>query len=494
MNKNKKYKLLLVAAYIGLLIFYILLNLFGGMRQGLSNIIVNAGMFVITGWILLSCEIGSFRPTERIADELKKTVEKIKLDARHEHRFLWDKYKEEKEELFTDPVLKEQYYDYQYEMDRIGESDVTYYRCDIEEYINYDLIDTVIHRNRLNQVAGAMTGLGILGTFIGLSLGLQSFNTGSTAEIANSIEPLMDGIKVAFQTSIYGMVLSLIFNYVYKRILEDAEISVRDFIVAHKKHVVPDTAADGYNRMIEVGLQQEKAVNKISEAISYHTSEGLEKILTPQFEKFDETITGFANMATRNQMDSLSVIVQSFLSEMDKSLNNSFNKLSETIDSTLKIQQENEAQMEKLQERSAELAANVNEITQQTGRTASALVNYASDVKGLRDNVNSELGSTFKLLEEQLKVQAELLGQLERALNNVPQNIGDTFRVINENLQYAEGHLNETVEKIRETVEQIPEAVDYSYLGLERSFRKADQAIEKLSNSVEALDRHYFRK
>ena len=61
-----------------------------------------------------------------------------------------------------------------------------YYKCDIEEYINFNLIDTVIHRNRMNQVAGVMTGLGILGTFIGLSIGLQSFNTGSTAEITNS--------------------------------------------------------------------------------------------------------------------------------------------------------------------------------------------------------------------------------------------------------------------------------------------------------------------
>ena len=491
---QKRYKLLLTIAYIGLIIFFVALNLFGGQSEGLANIVVNVAMFVIVGWILISCEIGSFRPTERIVGELRQVTEKIKLDARHERRFLWEKYKEDKEELFTGQILKEQYYDYQYEMDRITSSDMPYYKCDIEDYINYDLIDSVIHRNRLNQVAGAMTGLGILGTFIGLSLGLRSFNTGSTVEIANSIEPLMDGIKVAFQTSIYGMVLSLIFNYVYKRILEDAENSVRDFVVAHKKHVVPDTFADGFNRLVQVELQQADLLKNLSKELSYHMSEGLEKLLSPQFDSFNETITGFANMATKNQMDQLSVVVQSFLTEMDRSLGDTFKKLSETIDSTMEAQRINSEQMERLAGISTELAENVNEITKQTGQTTGALAGYIGEVRNLRDATNSDLGQTYRMLETQLKYQAELIGQLERAVSSLPQDISDSLRIINENLQYIEGNMNETIEKVRETVEHIPEAVDYSYLGLERSFRRADQAVEKLSNSVDALDRHYFRK
>ncbi|MBQ9504960.1 MAG: MotA/TolQ/ExbB proton channel family protein [Lachnospiraceae bacterium] len=494
MKVSKNYKLLLVIAYAGLLLFFIGLNIFGGQRQGLSNLIVNGAMFVITGWILLSCEKKSFNPTEKIEEELKKVTEKIKLDAMHERRFLWEKYKEEKEELFTNPVLKEQYYDYQYELDRIDNSDNTLYKCDIEEYINYDLIDTVIHRNLLNQVPGAMTGLGILGTFIGLSLGLQSFNTGTTAEIANSIEPLMDGIKVAFQTSIYGMVLSLMFNYVYKRELEDAESAVRGFVVAHKKHVMPDTSMDGYNKLVQLQMQQARSTKDISDTLSYYTSEGLEKTLKPRFDGFDATISDFANLATKNQLDALSSVVQAFLKEMDKELNSSFQRLSDTVDSTMVLQNENKEQMEKLCTRSAELAENVNEITRQTGRTASALGTYANDVRELKTAMDSDLERTFKMLEDQLGVQAALLSQLQNTLQTMPQSVGDTMRMINDSLQYTQDQLSDTIEKVRDTVEHIPEAVDYSYLGLERSFRKADMAVEKLSNSVESLDRHFFRK
>ena len=66
MKVSKNYKLLLVIAYVGLLLFFIGLNIFGGQRQGLANLIVNGAMFLITGWILLSCERKSFAPTEKI--------------------------------------------------------------------------------------------------------------------------------------------------------------------------------------------------------------------------------------------------------------------------------------------------------------------------------------------------------------------------------------------------------------------------------------------
>ena len=90
---------------------------------------------------------------------------------------------------------------------------------------------------RLSLVPGAMTGLGILGTFIGLSIGLQAFNTGSAEEITNSIGPLMDGIKVAFHTSIYGMIFSLTFNLIFKTVLEQAYHKLDEFVDEFKRNV-----------------------------------------------------------------------------------------------------------------------------------------------------------------------------------------------------------------------------------------------------------------
>jgi hypothetical protein len=55
-----------------------------------------------------------------------------------------------------------------------------------------------------------LSTLGILGTFIGITLGLLKFDVGN---INASIPVLIDGLKTAFFTSIVGMLTSLIFKF-----------------------------------------------------------------------------------------------------------------------------------------------------------------------------------------------------------------------------------------------------------------------------------------
>ena len=54
-----------------------------------------------------------------------------------------------------------------------------------------------------------IVSIGVLGTFIGIFLGLMDFNT---KDIQSSIPTLLDGLKVAFLTSIAGMGLSIILS------------------------------------------------------------------------------------------------------------------------------------------------------------------------------------------------------------------------------------------------------------------------------------------
>lgn len=57
--------------------------------------------------------------------------------------------------------------------------------------------------------AALMTSLGILGTFIGIVIGLLNFDT---QDIDGSIPALLSGLKTAFITSVYGMVGAVLFN------------------------------------------------------------------------------------------------------------------------------------------------------------------------------------------------------------------------------------------------------------------------------------------
>ena len=70
-----------------------------------------------------------------------------------------------------------------------------------------------------NSVPALLVGLGILGTFVGLVGGLIPFsgiNFEETGEIRSAIEGLLSGVSTAFVTSVWGMLLSLLFNWIEK--------------------------------------------------------------------------------------------------------------------------------------------------------------------------------------------------------------------------------------------------------------------------------------
>ena len=55
------------------------------------------------------------------------------------------------------------------------------YRGDIEEYFNYDFMDKAFENEFLSVIPSTMTGLGILGTFVGLAIGLNAFDISGNA-------------------------------------------------------------------------------------------------------------------------------------------------------------------------------------------------------------------------------------------------------------------------------------------------------------------------
>ncbi|RKM55992.1 hypothetical protein D6855_15285 [Butyrivibrio sp. CB08] len=397
MSRKRGYELLILITYIAMSAVCIYLQFFSKSQAGgLSNLIVNVTMLVIAGIIFASCVFGSLLPTSSMTADLIEVAERIEDDAKNAHDFLWDQYLKNKDDMFEDKRLLRQFKDYKLELQRISGSGDVYYKCDIEDYIGYDLIDAVIHRERLSQVAGVMTGLGILGTFIGLSLGLQSFNTGTTAEITGSIEPLMNGIKVAFHTSIYGMVFSLVFNYVFKRRLDDAENALEYFLRNFKKYVLPDTDKLGINKMMELQVQQTKAVTDLTNALTHELPEGLKTFLEPQFDHLDSTIDSFSRMATRNQMDQLERVVENFIVEMNRTMGNSFSDLSKIVNQTMYVQEANEKQLKEIYEKNAVAADGmvkaVNEmenVTQQLKEVSETVSKYVKEVRTLEAQIAS---------------------------------------------------------------------------------------------------------
>ena len=247
-------------------------------------------MFLIIGCIILWANTRCFMPVSRMVARMRYTIQTIEIDFDKSESYLWRKYKS-KNKLFDNKLLDERFNEYKLESMRMSILSEHGLRCDIEDYINEYFIDATMKKGMLSIIPGVLTGLGILGTFVGLSFGLQNFNTGTAAAITNSIAPLMDGIKIAFHTSIYGMVFSLIFNFVYKKNLEDAYRTVDKFLETYHKYVLPKAESDNIQILVNsIDAMGEKIADCIAEAMQPAQPNLYENDDMPSLERYGEDI------------------------------------------------------------------------------------------------------------------------------------------------------------------------------------------------------------
>ncbi len=287
---NKKW---LPVVYVVMLGICILLNVTNDSLD-LANVLISVCMFAIIGAIFVYA-YKHLKHIDQMGEDFHIAISYIKGDYAKEKKLLWELYRTEtRYGIFNEEHLRNSYVDYIEEMKRLENDEEGKYSCDIEDFINNQLIDDAVEKGRLSLVPGAMTGLGILGTFIGLSIGLQAFNTGSAEEITNSIGPLMDGIKVAFHTSIYGMIFSLTFNLIFKSVLEQAYHKLDEFISEFKRYVKPDAAYDNGNLELEFQKKQLEAM--------LATQRAIEEKLLPYLRAMGENIEDIRTL-TKDQND-----------------------------------------------------------------------------------------------------------------------------------------------------------------------------------------------
>ena len=89
---------------------------------------------------------------------------------------------------------------------------------------------------------GSLTSLGILGTFVGLIIGIRGIGFSTVNAALSSVETLLSGIHVAFYTSICGVILSLLFNIVYRMAWNVMMRDLSVFTESFHKNVVPPVA------------------------------------------------------------------------------------------------------------------------------------------------------------------------------------------------------------------------------------------------------------
>ena len=260
--KNRMYYLL-VLSYIAVVGIILYINgVFSGDIPDKANLVINLTFLLIIG-VIFCISIVSFVKVNNLSVSFEIAAAEIDKEYQEKRRNLWEEYSMKKK-IFGDPDIDEPFGRYLKKMRNYKTKHGVTQVVDLEDYINEELVDQVGMTYFNSSVAGTMTGLGILGTFLGLAIGLGSFDGTDIYTISDNIGPLLGGMKVAFHTSVYGIFFSLIFTYVHRGVMSCAYEKLEYFLEVYKDCVEPPITTSDEN-MKSMLLYQANLANSMRE-------------------------------------------------------------------------------------------------------------------------------------------------------------------------------------------------------------------------------------
>ncbi len=162
---------------------------------------------------------------------------------------------------------------------------------DISEFFSEDYLSVRSWQGLMVQIPGILTGLGILGTFIGLLTGIGTLAFSSVEAAIDSIAVLITGIQTAFYTSISGVILSILFNILYRILWNNLMRLHGMFIDSYHKQIIAPTDVQMRHELRGGFREVVRRLDRLPQNLGYspvrgsrgsYFSEGNEKLLMPQ--------------------------------------------------------------------------------------------------------------------------------------------------------------------------------------------------------------------
>ncbi len=195
----------------------------------------------------------------------------------------------------------------------VSSDDKLYNTLDSSYFFNTSTLAPEITESRLlAAVPGFLTGIGVLGTFIGLQLGLSELNISpdvSVDEMKLGLSHVISGAKIAFMSSVWGVGLSLFFNIIEKLL----ERSSRKHIQALQEKI--DSL---FPRLTpEYQLQQIAENSAESRESLQHLAEKIGEKVQESMSQFAETVSqpmrDFTAGASDDNQQALGGLIESFM-------------------------------------------------------------------------------------------------------------------------------------------------------------------------------------
>ncbi|MDE0086939.1 MAG: anti-phage ZorAB system protein ZorA [Candidatus Poribacteria bacterium] len=333
-----------------------------------------------------------------------------------------------------------------------------------------------------NSVPAILVGLGILGTFVGLVWGLGPFsniNFEQTSEIQEAIKILLSGVSTAFVTSVWGMLVSLLFNW-----LEKGGIGMVSRKIANLQGALdlPFTLKT-----------QEEIAEKQKDELEQQTA-----VLKSLFTDFGNDIKSAMREGRQEILSELNKTVEAFSTTILEQLRPILEKLMEAIEELRQQKEESSAEaikelIEKFQESlSASTVTQMEELAKTVGEASQSLKDLPNQIGMMIASIQEQINQTHQLLAETSQEQTDQMKNMLEGMINTLQSVVDlaakqTGEQLDLQMENMKTVSQESIQTLQTTITELRHSMT-------ETLKEQQDAIDKITSqtsqaSVDATDK-----
>ncbi|WP_238738946.1 anti-phage ZorAB system protein ZorA [Pseudomonas putida] len=346
---------------------------------------------------------------------------------------------------------------------------------DAEHFFNPRTLAGGLTASRLLAAAPSfLVAIGVLGTFVGLTVGLEGL-VGSTGEIEalkGGINKLISGAAVAFMTSVWGVLFSLLLNFIEK-MFERAALQGIQALQHDVDALYPRIPAEqSLVHIAEYGKESKEALQELHERIGERLQEtltgmneamqtaltdALNNIMAPAIQTLVSTTSqqstqvleslvgnfmeGMTSVGREQgqQMQQAAANVNAAVSGMSEQLNQLFSSLSE----------QQSQQMAVVQQQSSAFEAQLQRISGSADdRQAQMEQRFSELMAGLSGQLQSQLGAAQQRDEERQALFERVLGQASSSQTAMLEQFSHSTREQMQAMAEAGNERHNNLEKV----------------------------------------------
>ena len=337
-----------------------------------------------------------------------------------------------------------------------------------------------IPHQRVNAVASIVIVIGVLGTFIGIAIGLYQFDT---QNIEASVPKLLEGLKIAFITSILGIIGSIVLKW-----------SVLNKTSGTRAGTTIDDLAELLENILTVeqkeGQETRETLRSIERSL---TGEGdstvltqLQKLRTTFSDKQDDLIRAFNEFAeqmaennTKALIEALEKVMRDFNAKINEQFGENFKQLNEAVGRINKWQEQYRQQMD-------ELAA-------QFQVAAASIERSRESLEIIAERSESIVSSSERLdpILQALQHQIQQLNNHLVAFSALADNASNAFPIIEDRLNQL---TNDFSAVVRSTIDDSHASMQSQRDALTNQSQQLEKTVENTSRHIQDQTEDIFEK